>query len=109
MSMPGDKVPSAEDKAKLDRLFQEVVTRLDEVARIVGRNLGKEHMTFGAASATRSLPLTGPPSIKKPSKSKSEKTEVLLKVICDVGFCLVDEHGNCVGVYDEKAGVCRPC
>jgi hypothetical protein len=80
---------SSEDRARMARLFEEVESRLHEMARIAARTLNRD---------------TSPGYEIKfnphPSKQTDEPGPVDIEIICD-------EHG-CI-CYDYREGICIPC
>jgi hypothetical protein len=89
---------SREEKELLGKLYKEVVSRVLEAAKIVGRNLGKENFKVGAVGISTGSPIGEGPA-----------TAEYYKIITAEGFTIVDDHGHCVGIYSEKEGVCKPC
>ena len=96
------------DRERLNRLYEEVVERLQEASLIVARSLGKEPIRRGAVTVAMGLPITSPPQYIAPSDNGAASPEVWTKILCAEGFCWIDGQGGCY-VQDEKAGVSRPC
>jgi len=99
---------SHEESEILKRLYKEVVTRITEASSIIGRSLGKEHFTIGALGIAINTPIIEAPKIL-PVRQNPIRKEEYIKVLCAEGFCILDDKGHCVGVYNEKEGVCKPC
>jgi hypothetical protein len=77
---------SSEDRARMERLFEETSSRRQEMALIVARNLGLK---------------TSKGIQPRLNRDETEQSRGIILVVCD-------DQGNC-GCYDYEAGTCGPC
>jgi hypothetical protein len=84
-----------EERLRTARLHEEITSRLVELSLITARTLGKEAPSLSQLRLEQRFH-TGE---GEPSHSQS----VFIKVT------QLDSKGNCVGVYEDPPGICRPC
>src|SRR5262245_38162537 len=109
---------SPDDRARMQRLYEEVTSRLTEMAEVVSRNLdlgGELYPMFSPLPANHPAPKLK--SNKKGREGEAQKKKKKKKkpavIITDLGdgiqlACDPDNPGNC-GCYYQELGVCGPC
>jgi hypothetical protein len=94
--------PTKEDRFRLTRLYEEIVSRLQESSLIVSRTLSKKDVHFGSATVN---------FLSAKAKSSNRKKILAAKApehIPGIGTFYFDDAGNVIGIDDEVNGVCRP-
>lgn len=89
----------AEDRARATRLSEEITSRLMELALITARTLGKEVRSPSRLTFTQTFE----------SASPALQTQASQEGFAEVTVIELDDAGNCVGVYEDPQGICRPC
>jgi hypothetical protein len=86
---------SAEDRARMTRLFEEVSGRLEEMALITARNLG-----LGSSDLQPTF---------KPPESVSKTASGVQAELRLLGTTIVCSASDGCGCYDNDAGICYVC
>ena len=95
-------VLSEEDRTRAIRLHEEIAGRLEELALIVGRNLGHSGRTpVGICFGSQIERLAE--VLKQQPRAPVEEQRVLYHF-----DCFVFDDGSC-GCYDNVRGLCLPC
>jgi hypothetical protein len=89
----------AEDRLRAMRLSEEITSRLMELALITARTLGKEVRSPSRLTFTQNFE----------SASLALQTRASAEDFAEVTVIQLDDAGNCVGVYENPPGICRPC
>ena len=89
----------AEDRARATRLSEEITSRLMELALITARTLGKDARSTSRLTFTQTFGIA----------SSAARTQARPEDFAEVTVIQLDDAGNCVGVYENPPGICRPC
>ena len=107
---------SPDDRARMKRLYEEVTSRLTEMAQIVSRNLGlggELYPMFSPLPANHPAPKLKSNKKGREGEAKKKKKKKPAVIITDLGngielACDRDNPTNC-GCYFTEEEVCAPC